>query len=229
MPERTSSRIGRALAALSYGHTVRGSASDGSVIEPEAVANGLAVFVEVRPRLFAIAYRILGCAAAAEDVVQDAWLRWQAIDRSVVLNARAFLATTTMRLAINVAQSARLRRETCVGTWLAEPADTRPDPQTEVERGEALEHAVLMLLETLSPRERAAYVLREASITLIARSRASSSLRRRTLGNWSFVPGSASPTANLVRPAGRLNARGFSKFSSPPRRTETFLCWRSSS
>jgi RNA polymerase sigma-70 factor (ECF subfamily) len=124
--------------------------------------NGLAVFVEMRPRLFAIACRILGNGAAAEDVVQDAWLRWQTIDCSVVRNAPAFLATMTTRLAINLAQSARFRREVHPGTWPREPVDTRLDPQSEVEQGEALEHAILVLMETLSPRERAAYVLREA-------------------------------------------------------------------
>ncbi len=129
---------------------------------PHPGANGLSAFVDLRPRLFAIAYRILGSAAAAEDVVQDAWLRWQASDRSLVLNVPAYLATTTTRLAINLAHSARARRVTYVGTWLPEPADTRPDPPSEVERREALKHAVLLLLETLSPRERAAYLLREA-------------------------------------------------------------------
>jgi RNA polymerase sigma-70 factor (ECF subfamily) len=124
--------------------------------------NALSAFVEARPRLFTIACRILGSAAAAEDVVQDAWLRWQASDRSLVQNAPAYFATTTMRLAINVIHSARSRRETNVGTWLAEPADTRPDPHSELQRREALEHAVLLLLQTLSPRESAAYVLREA-------------------------------------------------------------------
>jgi RNA polymerase sigma-70 factor (ECF subfamily) len=178
----TSSPTRRALAALSYGQTVRSTGSESSVIRPPLAklyaaadgkkapatrspvsgVNGLSVFVDMRPRLFAIAYRILGNAAEAEDVVQDAWLRWQAIDRSVVLNAPAFLATTTTRLAINLAQSARLRREVYPGTWLREPVDTRLDPQSEAEQGEALEHAVLVLLETLSPKERAAYVLREA-------------------------------------------------------------------
>jgi RNA polymerase sigma-70 factor (ECF subfamily) len=129
---------------------------------PESGANGLAAFVGVGPRLFGIAYRILGSAAEAEDVVQDVWLRWQAVDRSAVLNAPAYLATTTTRLALNLAQSARSRRETYVGEWLAEPVDMSPDPHLEAERGEALEHAVRLLLETLSPRERAAYVLRKA-------------------------------------------------------------------
>jgi RNA polymerase sigma factor (sigma-70 family) len=129
---------------------------------PESGANGLAAFVGVRPRLFGIAFRILGSAAEAEDVVQDVWLRWQAIDRSAVLNAPAYLARATTRLAINDARSARSRHETYVGTWLPEPVDTGPSPQLEAERAEALEHAVLLLLETLSPAERAAYVLREA-------------------------------------------------------------------
>jgi RNA polymerase sigma-70 factor (ECF subfamily) len=119
-------------------------------------------FAGLRPRLFGIAYRILGSAADAEDVVQETWLRWQAYDRSAVREASAFLATTTTRLAINAAQSARARHETYVGPWLPEPVDTGADPALGAERGEALELAVLLLLERLSPTERAAYVLREA-------------------------------------------------------------------
>ena len=122
----------------------------------------LSAFVSVRPRLFGIVYRMLGSAVEAEDVVQDVWLRWQAADHSAILDAPAFLATTATRLAINVAQSARSRRETYVGPWLPEPVDTRADPELGAERGEALQFAVLLLLEKLSPTERAAYVLREA-------------------------------------------------------------------
>ncbi|MBD2894425.1 hypothetical protein amrb99_33500 [Actinomadura sp. RB99] len=121
-----------------------------------------AVFGEVRPRLFGIAYRMLGSAAEAEDLVQDVWLRWQTYDRAAVADPAAFLATTTTRLAINVLKSARVRRETYVGPWLPEPVDTGADPHLGAERGEALNLAVLMLLERLSPTERAAYVLREA-------------------------------------------------------------------
>ena len=73
--------------------------------------DGLSAFLRVRPRLFGIAYRMLGSATEAEDIVQDAWVRWQTADRSVVRDAPAFLATTTTRLAINVIQSARSRRE----------------------------------------------------------------------------------------------------------------------
>ena len=130
----------------------------------QTVANddGVAVFESVRPRLFGIAYRMLGSAAEAEDIVQDAWLRWQGTDRSAVVDPPAFLATATTRLAITFAQSARSRRETYIGPWLPEPIDTSGDPRLGAERAEALEFAVLILLEKLSPTERAAYILREA-------------------------------------------------------------------
>jgi RNA polymerase sigma-70 factor (TIGR02957 family) len=124
--------------------------------------DGLSAFAQVRPRLFGIAYRMLGSAAEAEDIVQDVWLRWQATDRSVVENRSAFLAKTATRLCINLAQSAPSRRESYVGTWLPEPVDTSNDPALGAERGEALKLAVIVLLEKLSPTERAAYVLREA-------------------------------------------------------------------
>src|SRR4051794_3615193 len=105
---------------------------------------------------------MVGSAAEAEDIVQDVWLRWQTADRSVILDLPAFLATTARRLSLNVAQSARSRHQTYAGPWLPEPVDTSTDPQLGAERGEALEFAVLSLLEKLSPTERAAYVLREA-------------------------------------------------------------------
>ena len=120
------------------------------------------MFQGVRPRLFGIAYRMLGSVGEAEDLVQDVWLRWQGADRGVVENPGAFLATTATRLAINALRSARARRETYVGPWLPEPVDTSADPFLGAERGEALELAVLLLMEKLSPQERAAYVLREA-------------------------------------------------------------------
>ncbi|MER7818225.1 RNA polymerase sigma-70 factor [Streptomyces sp. NPDC096153] len=119
-------------------------------------------FLAARPQLFGIAYRVLGSAAEAEDIVQEAWLRWQNADRTDVVEPAAFLATITTRLAINAAQSARVRRESYVGPWLPEPVDTSADPQVGAERAEAVELAVLFLLEKLNPVERAAYVLREA-------------------------------------------------------------------
>ncbi|MDX3095574.1 RNA polymerase sigma-70 factor [Streptomyces sp. ME01-24h] len=119
-------------------------------------------FHAARGCLFGIAYRMLGSVSEAEDILQDAWIRWQTCDRAKVDNPRAFLATTVTRLAINVLQSARARRETYVGPWLPEPVDTESDPALGAVNGEALEVAVLMLLEKLTPAERAAYVLREA-------------------------------------------------------------------
>src|SRR5262245_46922203 len=86
-----------------------------------ACDDGLPAFLRIRPRLFGIAYRILGRAAEAEDVVQDVWLRWQMTDRTVVRDAGAFLATTAARLAINVIQSAHSRREFCIGPCHPEP------------------------------------------------------------------------------------------------------------
>ncbi|MGW4549019.1 RNA polymerase sigma-70 factor [Streptomyces violaceorubidus] len=119
-------------------------------------------FLSARPQLFGIAYRVLGSAAEAEDIVQETWLRWQSTDRSKVHEPTAFLTTVATRLAINVAQSARVRRESYVGPWLPEPVDTTQDPHLGAERAEAVEMAVLMLLERLNPVERTAYVLREA-------------------------------------------------------------------
>lgn len=124
--------------------------------------HAVAVFAGVRPRLFGIAYRMLGSAADAEDVVQNAWLRWQTTDRSAVLDPPAFLTTVTARLAINLAESAHSRRDGYIGPWLPEPVDTRTDPHLGAERGEALGLAVLALMEKLTARERGAYVLREA-------------------------------------------------------------------
>jgi RNA polymerase sigma-70 factor (ECF subfamily) len=124
--------------------------------------DGLWAFASVRPRLFGIAYRTLRSAAEAEDIVQDVWLRWQSTNRSVVENPPAYLATTTTRLCMNLAQSAHTRRETYIGTWLHEPVDISTDPGLGAERGEALKLAAMVLLEKLSPTERAAFVLREA-------------------------------------------------------------------
>jgi RNA polymerase sigma-70 factor, ECF subfamily len=120
-----------------------------------------ATFEVVRPRLFGIAYRVLGGAAEAEEVVQDAWIRWHRANRGDVRDASAFLATATTRLAINVADSARARHEAPGGGWLPEPIDHSADPTAGVERDEALEAAVRRLWETLSPVERAVFVLRE--------------------------------------------------------------------
>ncbi|MBN9156751.1 RNA polymerase sigma-70 factor [uncultured Microbacterium sp.] len=122
----------------------------------------VAVFAQERRRLFGIAYRMTGSVADAEDVLQEAWIRWQHTDRSVVKEPGALLTTVVTRLCINEMQSARARRETYIGPWLPEPVNTEDDPLLGAERGEALDFAVLLLLEKLTPTERAAYVLREA-------------------------------------------------------------------
>jgi RNA polymerase sigma-70 factor, ECF subfamily len=121
-----------------------------------------ASFQQVRQRLFGIAYRVLGSATDADDVVQEAWIRWHRTDRTEVRDTASFLATTTTRLAINVIQSARARHETHIEPQLIDRVDTRADPLLDAQQGEALELALGALLEKLSPAERAVYVLREA-------------------------------------------------------------------
>lgn len=130
--------------------------------DADALDKATKEFLAARPQLFGIAYRILGSSAEAEDIVQETWLRWQNADRTDILEPAAFLTTVTARLAINLAQSARVRRESYIGPWLPEPIDTTVDPHVGAERAEALELAVLFLMEKLNPVERAAYVLREA-------------------------------------------------------------------
>jgi RNA polymerase sigma-70 factor (ECF subfamily) len=128
-----------------------------SVSEADALS-----FECARARLTAIARRVLGSAADADDVVQDAWMRWQSTDRSAVRDPTAFLATTTTRLALNVGQSARARHETIIGAALLDAVDPAADPVRSAERTEALERALWTVLERLSPTERAVYVLRQA-------------------------------------------------------------------
>ncbi|WP_327590987.1 sigma-70 family RNA polymerase sigma factor [Nonomuraea sp. NBC_00507] len=120
------------------------------------------VFVSAAPRLFAIGLRVLQDVGEAEDVVQETWLRWVRADRSVVVSPPAFLALTTTRLAINVAQSARWRRETSAGPWLPETTDRAVSPETAAERREAVDTVIRLLLERLTPAERAVYLLRIA-------------------------------------------------------------------
>lgn len=149
--------------AISEARLQETASSIGFGTEPCEHDDGLSAFDPLRPRLFGIAYRMLGSAADAEDIVQDVWLSWQCTNRSVVENPPAFLATTTTRLCINRVQSAHSRREAHSENWrCSEPADTSSDPALNAERGEALRLAVIRLLEKLSPTERAAYILREA-------------------------------------------------------------------
>lgn len=122
-------------------------------------------FEAFRPRLEAIAYRLLGSAAEAEDAVQEAFLRWQAADVDRVEVPEAWLTKVLTNLCLNQLTSARARRETYVGQWLPEPllaGDPMLGPADTAEQRESVSYAVLTLLERLSPNERAVYVLREA-------------------------------------------------------------------
>ncbi|MFI1726384.1 RNA polymerase sigma-70 factor [Streptomyces sp. NPDC020489] len=119
-------------------------------------------FEELRPLLFAIAYRILGSVSEAEDAVQETWLRWNA-STTEPRSAKAYLSTTVTRISLDVLRSARVRRETYVGPWLPEPllTDSYEDPARSAELVDSLSTAALLLLERLSPLERAVFVLRE--------------------------------------------------------------------
>jgi RNA polymerase sigma-70 factor, ECF subfamily len=121
------------------------------------------LFTSTRPQLFAIAYRMLGSVAEAEDVVQDAYLKWQNASAAEVRAPRAYLATIVTRLAINQLRSARNQRETYVGHWLPEPlvTDYAPDASEPVELAESLSMAFLVMLERLSPTERAVLLLHD--------------------------------------------------------------------
>ncbi|MBD9730880.1 sigma-70 family RNA polymerase sigma factor [Streptomyces sp. H28] len=119
------------------------------------------LFLSVRPSLFRTAHRIVGDASEAEDVLQDVWLRLRRTDRRVVHSPAALLRTITVRLAINAGQSARRRREYPATPWLPEPPGSEATPEAAAERQEAVEQAVALLLERLTPRQRAAFVLRE--------------------------------------------------------------------
>ena len=120
-------------------------------------------FGELRPLLVGAAYRVLGSAVDAEDVVQEAWLRWAGVDRAQVRDPRAFLLTTTTRLALNRLRQRQSRREDYVGPWLPEPIATGPgvDGAEAAELADSVSMALLVVLETLSPLERATFVLHE--------------------------------------------------------------------
>jgi RNA polymerase sigma-70 factor (TIGR02957 family) len=121
----------------------------------------LEVFAAHRSLLFTVAYELLGSAADAEDVVQETWLRWSSVALDDVREPRAYLARIAARLALNRVRTLARRRETYVGPWLPEPLLTAPDVADDVELAESVSTAMLMVLETLTPTERAVFVLRE--------------------------------------------------------------------
>jgi RNA polymerase sigma-70 factor (TIGR02957 family) len=119
------------------------------------------VFARHRNLLFTVAYEMLGSAADAEDVVQETWLRWSAVDQSTVRDPRAYLVRIVTRQSLNRLRTLSRRREDYVGEWLPEPLRTGADVADDVELAESISMAMLTVLETLSPVERAVFVLRE--------------------------------------------------------------------
>jgi RNA polymerase sigma factor (sigma-70 family) len=124
------------------------------------------IFEANRELLFAVAYRMLGTVADAEDTVQDAWLRWTAAPRSDIAEPRAYLARTVTHVALNRLRSARARREAYVGPWLPEPLlTTGPDTADRAELAESVSLAMLVVLESLTPEERAVFVCMRCSVS----------------------------------------------------------------
>jgi RNA polymerase sigma-70 factor (ECF subfamily) len=118
-------------------------------------------FITHRSLLFTVAYEMLGSAADAEDVVQESWLRWAGVDRTGVRDPRGYLIRVVTRQALNRLRTLSRRREDYVGEWLPEPLLTSPDVAEDVELAESVSIAMLTVLETLGPAERAVFVLRE--------------------------------------------------------------------
>ncbi|WP_246365892.1 sigma-70 family RNA polymerase sigma factor [Nonomuraea rhodomycinica] len=119
------------------------------------------VFVAHRKLLFSVAYEMLGSAADAEDVLQETWLRWVKVDLGQVSDQRAYLIRITARQSLNQMRNMKLRKEAYVGPWLPEPLITTPDVAEDVVLAESVSMALMLVLETLSPTERAVFVLRE--------------------------------------------------------------------
>jgi RNA polymerase sigma-70 factor (ECF subfamily) len=118
-------------------------------------------FAAHRNLLFTVAYEMLGSAADAEDVLQETWLRWASVDLGIVRDQRAYLVRITTRQALSRLRTLRRRKESYVGPWLPEPLLTAPDVAEDVELADSVSMAMLLVLETLTPTERAVFVLRE--------------------------------------------------------------------
>lgn len=119
------------------------------------------VFAEHRGLLFTVAYEMLGSTADAEDVLQDSWMRWADVDHAAVRDPRAYLVRIVTRQALNRLRTLQRQRESYVGTWLPEPLVTGPDVLEDVELADSVSFAMLVVLETLTPLERAVFVLRD--------------------------------------------------------------------
>ncbi|MGY2088589.1 RNA polymerase sigma-70 factor [Nocardia gipuzkoensis] len=130
--------------------------------DDHATVDATETFVVHRNLLFTVAYEMLGSAADAEDVLQETWLRWVRADVSQVSDQRAYLVRITTRQSLNRLRSMKRRREAYVGSWLPEPLLTAPDVAADVELADSVSMALMLVLETLTPTERAVFVLREA-------------------------------------------------------------------
>jgi RNA polymerase sigma-70 factor (ECF subfamily) len=139
---------------------VRVPRSRANMPEP-AMSEATEAFVAHRSLLFTVAYEMLGSAADAEDVVQETWLRWEGVDLATVRDRRAYLVRIATRQALSRLRTLRRRRESYFGPWLPEPLLTAPDVAEDVELAESVSTAMLLVLETLTPTERAVFVLRE--------------------------------------------------------------------
>ncbi|MFD5500919.1 RNA polymerase sigma-70 factor [Streptomyces sp. NPDC127061] len=133
-----------------------GQVADGVHADPATGA-----FIAHRSLLFTVAYEMLGSAADAEDVLQETWLRWAGVDLGTVRNQRAFLVRIATRQALSRLRTLGRRKESYVGSWLPEPLLTAPDVAEDVELADSVSTAMLLVLETLAPAERAVFVLRE--------------------------------------------------------------------
>ena len=133
----------------------------GSMGEPDRPDPATEAFLAHRNLLFTVAYEMLGSAADAEDVLQETWLRWSGVDLDTVRNQRAYLVRITTRQALNRLRTLGRRKESYVGSWLPEPLLTAPDVAEDLELADSVSMAMLLVLETLTPTERAVFVLRE--------------------------------------------------------------------
>ncbi|MBO8198401.1 RNA polymerase sigma-70 factor [Streptomyces smyrnaeus] len=139
-------------------HPRDAAASPARGVRMESATEG---FVAHRNLLFTVAYEMLGSAADAEDVLQETWMRWAGVDHAAVQDERAYLVRIVTRQALTRLRTLRRRKESYVGPWLPEPLLTAPDVADDVELADSVSMAMLLVLETLSPTERAVFVLRE--------------------------------------------------------------------
>lgn len=130
--------------------------------EDHATVDATQAFVRHRNLLFTVAYEMLGSAADAEDVLQETWLRWVKVDLAQVSDERAYLVRITTRQALNRLRSLKRRRESYIGSWLPEPLLTAPEAASDGDLADSVSMALMLVLETLTPTERAVFVLREA-------------------------------------------------------------------